>query len=237
VSCLAKGAYRLQSGYCGVLDLFDTLRVSWRVQRGSDLALLSEAAIQERRRGILRDLAGYQRALSVLELAAQASRAGLGDPELFDITRAALERLERGAVDPEVALAVFELRFLGCLGLNPALGHCAACGAPPAAPRGRDPRVPFAASEGGRLCPACARAARASGRRVGGLPLAALRIAESLLATPEALLARVRVAPAALSAVRGWIAAFTEYHLEHPRRMGPRMQTARGARRRVARAR
>jgi len=237
VTCLAKGAYRLQSGYFGVLDLFDTLRLAWRPRPSAEMALLERGAVLERRRGLTADLGRYERALAVLELAELAARADLADPTLFELVRSTLERLARGAADPDLVLAVYELRYLACLGLAPALATCASCGTAPPAPRaiargsGRAaPVVPFAVSEGGRLCPACADAARRAGRRVGTLPLASVKIGASLAAAPDSTLAGVRVEPAALAGVRGWIDAFLEYHLDRERTMSPKRTRRRSPR-------
>lgn len=209
---LAKGAYRPKSRYCGVFDLFDTLRVTAARPRSAGLALVTEATLHERRRAIPRDLRRYRVALSVLELGELGAREGEADPELFGLLEDALDLLAGGAADPALVRVGFDLRFLACMGLTPALERCGACGQPPRA--GRAARTAFAVGAGGRLCETCAAEARASGRRVEELPWNTLRVARSLLETPLASLGRVLVAASQLRGVDALVQRFLEYHLE-----------------------
>lgn len=208
VAVLAKGAYRLRSRYFGVLDYFDTLAVRWR--GGKELGNLTEASILERRR-LTVDLGRYRAALSTLELAGLGARDGEGDPTLFERVRGSLDTLGAGT-DPTVALIAFDLRFLGCMGLAPALESCASCGRVPRAGRGDVALVCVGA--GGRLCEPCATDARAGGRIVETLPLNVLRVARSLMETPSKLLPRTRVDGSLLDGVRGFVQRFLDHHLE-----------------------
>ena len=218
LALLAKGAYRPRSGYCGVLDLFDTLDLRWRRQRLSDLGLLTGGAVTIRRRGITRDLGLYRAGLSVLELAGLGGREGEADRPLYELTEATLDVLAEGKTDPVVAVTAFDLRFLACMGLTPALTSCAACGRDleeRSSRRDRTARlVPFSRGAGGRLCPRCAEEARESGRHVEERPLGTLRIARSLMEVPSASLARIRIDPRVSEEVRRFTEGFLEYHLE-----------------------
>lgn len=233
VAVLAKGAYRVHSGYFGVLDLFDTLRISWRPNPRTDLGLLVEAALLQRRRGITSSLAGYRASLSILELARLGAREGHEEAELFELVVDALDQLARPEADPGLVPVAFELHFLALSGLAPALDACAACGAASGEPRSPDARIPFSHARGGRLCPACAARARDEGLPVGTQPLHVLRVARSLLQTPLRLLPRVRLDPARITRVRDLVRRFLEYHLEsRPRSWGPgpRRERRRGGR-------
>lgn len=207
---LAKGAYRPKSAYYGALDLFDTLEVAWTPGRGSELGNLREARPVLLRRALSRDLARYRAGLAALELCDLAARHGHPDGDLFRALARALDRLAAG-VRPELALVAFELHFLAAVGLAPALLACAACGR--AAARSGGPAA-VSAGAGGRLCPACAAEARASGRRVVELPGETLRIAAAVADADDRVLARYRLAPDALARVRGFVDRFVEYHLE-----------------------
>lgn len=234
VAVLAKGAYRVKSGYFGVLDLFDTLSVEWRATPRSELGILTAAELDLRRRGVTRDLARYRAALGVLELAGMGARAGHEEARLFDRVSHALDELASPA--PEVLLAelAFELDFLALQGLTPALESCASCAEkPPATPDSASPdaRVPFSPELGGRLCPKCAGAAAADGVRIENQPLHALRVAHSLLQTPRRLLSRVRLDARLTGRVRDLVRRFLEYHLEtRPRTWGPVPRAARRVR-------
>ena len=213
VAVLAKGAYRPKSGYCGVLDLFDTLSVHWRKSRGGGLFTLAEASIERRRRGITRSLARYRSALSVLELAGLGALEGARDPAHLGLVEESLDLLDAGEVDPTLVLSAFDLRYLRILGLAPALDACATCGVvlDGAGRKGDGPaEVPFSVAAGGRLCPRCA--ARARGVRM--LPLATLRIARSVIDATPRTIARTHLSPAALRSVSELASHFLEYHLE-----------------------
>jgi len=218
LTLLAKGAYRPRSGYCGVLDLFDTLDLEWRRQRLSDIGLLTGGSVRIRRRGITKDLGRYRAGLSVLELAGLGGREGEADRPLYELAEETLDVLDEGRTDPELAVTAFDLRFLACMGLTPALTSCAACGRDLEERSSHGARttglVPFSRGAGGRLCPRCAEEARGSGRHVEKRPVGTLRIARSLMEVPAASLARIRIDPPVREEVRSFTEGFLEYHLE-----------------------
>lgn len=213
VHFLAKGAYRPSSRYYATLDLFDTLEIEWSATPGRELGVLVAASIETRRAAVSRELERYHAATTALELAALGSHEGSADPALFDALERALDELAAG-VSPQAALVEFELAFLHNLGLAPALAACASCGgAAPPLEQGSpgDARVAFSASSGGRLCTACAVAARAAGRRVGTLPAPVLEQADSILGGR----ARASELPhEALERMRDFVARFLEVQLE-----------------------
>lgn len=209
VHLVAKGAYRAKSGYCGVLDWFDTLRVTWTQRAGVELFALSAAEVRVRR-PLTGDLVRYRNAHYAVELARLAARTGMRERGLFELVTTTLDRLvtEPG---PHTVRLHFTLRYLRKLGLEPALAACASCGgdAPPVDEAGE--RVAFSAGAGGRLCESCARDARASGRRVGTLPRRALEAASVLLETGALPSGMSRPAKGELSDI---VERFLEYHLE-----------------------
>jgi len=216
VPLVAKGAYRPTSGYFCVLDYFDTLELEWS-PGAAELAPLRRGAVAVRRRRVAADLARYRAGLSAVELAELASRPGADEGRLFEHLSSALDALDAAdpdapggsSTDPGRTLVVFELRFLQNLGLAPALTACAACGgaAPPLPPSRA--RVAFSAGAGGRLCRRCADEARASGRRVGTLPLDVVEAAQALAAGE-----RPALAPELLVRVRDFVERFLSHHLE-----------------------
>ena len=211
VHLLAKGAYRPTSRFYAALDLFDTLELEWNATPGRELAVLAAGEIGTRRARIARDLESFRAGTTLLELAAFGAHEGHANPELFDLLEAGLDALAAGA-PPTAALVEFELLFLHNLGLAPALAACASCGgaAPPLEP-GLAARVAFSATSGGRLCPACAIAARAAGRRVGTLPAPVLERADAILARRAAA---ATLDSDELERVRDFVARFLEVHLE-----------------------
>ena len=222
ISAIAKGAYRPSSGFCGVLDLFDTLRVRWTRADARSLAVVTGARIVERRRELTADLSRYRSALAVLELAHVAAREEHEERALFGLVEEALECMARSRVGPGLAQLAFDLAFLRLAGLSPALETCAACGRKP---EGRPASVPFSALLGGRLCASCARAARSHGRSIGSLPLNVVRVASSLMHSPPSMLEKIQLDRPLEERVRGFVERFLETHLEtqlRARRRGPR---------------
>ncbi len=229
VSLLAKGAYRPKSAYCGVLDLFDTLDLTWRARRGADLGLLAAGAIESRRRRVSSNLERYRAGLAMLELAGLGAREQHEERDLFALTEAGLDALHAAEVEPELCCAVFDLRFLRLQGVAPALRRCAMCGTDLPSGAGS---VPFSIALGGRLCEACAREARSDDARgaeaVGSESFATLRLAQSLLDTPFDHVARIRLDSGRTRSLRAFVRRFLEYHLEtRPRVWGPRSRADR----------
>jgi len=222
VAMLAKGAYRLQSGYCGVLDHFDTLELSWRPARG-ELANLSAARILVRRREIGSDLGRYRAGLSLLELAHLGSGDESGENALFAELETTLELVSSTLVEPTLALASFDLRWLGLAGLAPAFERCASCGRSARTAR-RRPRAFFSHARGGLLCSTC-RAAPGPEKNplprrgraaavVDGLPWEVVQCTSTIARTPPAELAELELQRSHLLAVAKLTTGFLEYHLE-----------------------
>jgi DNA repair protein RecO (recombination protein O) len=211
--CMARGAFRSKSRLFGVLDLFDTLELEWTERRSSGLIELRAAELVIRRRDITRDVTRYRAAHAGLELAAHAAREEARDPRLYHALEALFDHLGETRRNPGLELVAFDLELLEALGLAPALTLCAACGeaAPPVEPG----RAAFSASAGGRLCSNCATRERASGQRVGTLPLEVLGGAALLATTPAAERALLPPPPAALfHELVDFVDRFLEYHLE-----------------------
>lgn len=212
VHWIAKGVYRPTSRYYAILDLFDTLELEWDESPRRELANLRAGRVTDRRRGLTASLAAYHAGLSVLEVVGLVSRPSQPEPALFDLCESTLDELHVGRANADFALVVFELALLQNLGLSPALESCAAC-AGAAQPTQHDgQRVAFSAGAGGRLCQRCADEARASGRRVGTLPLQVLSDARDLLRAGfdhPILLAQGRI-----DRVRDFVERFMDYHLE-----------------------
>lgn len=206
VRLLARGAYRPRSRFYAVLDYFDELELEWAPPKRGELGTLKSGDVVRRRRSLTRDLRRYRAANSALELTTLGCRPGHPETRLFDLLSATLDRLDAGEA-PGATLARFELDFLRTHGLTPALERCAACGG--AAPgSGRPPRVGFSAGAGGRLCARCAADTRASGGRVGTMPLDVLDAAARMLRGEAPALA-----PEALERLRDFVERFLGYHL------------------------
>ena len=220
VHLVARGAHRPKSRYAGLLDLFDTLDLSWTMRPGGGLGELRSGSLATRRRGLTGDLARYRTALAVLELAGRAAREEAAEPGLFQLVEATLDQLALADRDPTVELVAFDLALLGLLGLAPAVTHCAACGGP--APEVAPGKAAFSAARGGRLCRNCGGDARAEGARVGTLRADVLAAAAVLAASDGARRAALPPPPAGLlAALVSFVDRFLEFHLETRLRSRP----------------
>ena len=222
IAVVAKGAYRLQSGYCGVLDHFDTLELTWRPTR-SELGTLSAARILVRRREMSTDLPRYRAGLSMLELAHLGSREESEEGALFGELETTLELVNSTLVAPSVALTSLDLRWLALAGLAPAFERCAACGRSAQTGK-RRPRAFFSHARGGLLCSAC-RAAPDPGKRplprrrravehVDGLPWEVIESAWKIARTPPGELPALDLPTPHVLAAGQLTTGFLEYHLE-----------------------
>jgi DNA repair protein RecO len=216
IELMAKGAHRPRSRFFGVLDWFDTLELSWVQRKESDLGTLREGALVHRRRQLTRSLRSYRAAQTVVELVDLVTRAGFADRDQFLLAEGALDALDQAEGPPSALLAGFELKLLDQLGLAPALVSCATCGAPAAAvdPSSTEPRAPFSASVGGRLCPIHANEAHASGLRVGTLPVSILESAHFALRAPFGDLDRSKWPTERSIRVLDFTGRFLDHHLE-----------------------
>ena len=210
VHVLAKGAYRPTSRYFAVLDFLDTLELEWQHDPRRELSTLRAGSVAVRRGRIPERGESWESAGILIELADLASRPGHPDPDLFDLLEGGLTDLQAGASSPDGCVAAFELRYLAVLGLSPALETCAACG--DAAAPVQAGRAAFSAGAGGRLCRRHADEARASGRRVGTLPVETLDDARALL--ERGAQAGDRLPSSRIERVRDFAGRFLDYHLE-----------------------
>ena len=153
----------------------------------------------------------------MIEIAGMAARDGHEETELVRLLETVLDALGPARATPGrpgtdtaalLVAAAFDLKFLELQGLSPALVHCASCGEAGADTGAR--RVPFSNALGGRLCARCASGERTAMEIPGGV----LRVAQSLLDTPVAQLARIHLSPERTLEVRGFVRRFLEYHLE-----------------------
>jgi DNA repair protein RecO len=241
VDLIAKGAYRPTSRYFAVLDYFDTLEIEWDYNPQRELSNLRAGSILRRRRGLCSSLPCFRAAFALIELVDVASRPAQPEERLWDLLERGLEDLETHGLEsksrPDVVRIVFELQLLEHLGLGISLERCAACGGPAPALGRAEPRAAFSASAGGRLCAACAEASRASGLRVGTMPVQVLEDARRLLGTGAA--ADVDRDPVRIDKVRDLVERFLDHHLEsrprtqraflaHPNRNAPRASSGVG---------
>ncbi|NTU59696.1 MAG: DNA repair protein RecO [Deltaproteobacteria bacterium] len=206
LAVMARGARKSQKRFGGALDYFCLVRAEIRPARQGMGALLGVELLRAFE-AVRSDVDRYYAGCHFLEVARRGAREGDPAPELFALLEAGLDALDRGA-HRESVVRTFQVRALGCLGYEPALDACSACGAPLAE---------GARADAGRLaCGACARAGakalsagtlqtlRAALRlpleRVGTLRFTDAAAAEAAALLDGALAAALGVAPERLAA-------------------------------------
>ena len=168
LSAFARGARSSRRRFGGALEPFTLLAVEL-TERGGDLWVLEDAAV-ERGYGKLRgDLARIACASYAIELARELVRDAEPHEDLFDALVAYLALLDEGPALPW-DLRRFELDALRAAGLQPALEDCARCGRP----AGQGP-ARFDPLQGGVLCGACASTGGPGARDIAADGLEALR--------------------------------------------------------------
>jgi DNA repair protein RecO (recombination protein O) len=162
VGLLARGAYRPTSRFCGVLDYFHRLELTWRPGSSGGLGLLIAGDRDRNRKQITLNLSRYRAAMACLELTELVSRSGQPEAGLFALLDGTLKRLDRGA-DALAEGLRFDLLALAELGLAPALRRCGSCGRRAKAAGSETEPAWFSPAAGGRQCPTCLARAGAPG--------------------------------------------------------------------------
>lgn len=150
VAALAKGARRPGPDFRGGLALGTVGAAALSPRRG-ELELLRSFRLDDRLRGLARDLDRFYAGCYVLELLRAWMRPALPTPDLYRAARAALRALAEARPTSLAAWVVwFEARAVLAGGHAPRLAGCAACGQ--ATPEG----TAFSPAAGGLVHPACA---------------------------------------------------------------------------------
>jgi DNA repair protein RecO (recombination protein O) len=149
LSAVAKGARRPKTRFGGMTELFMVSR--FLLATGKSLDIVTQCEITQSFSALRMDLNLLARATYFCELLDRLTpeRDEVTAPELFDLTVAALELLQRAPDAPDVAVHAYELHLLTAIGYEPELHSCVRCGLPIE----RFP-VGFSPSLGGVLCPA-----------------------------------------------------------------------------------
>ncbi|HEY2853159.1 MAG TPA: DNA repair protein RecO [Gemmatimonadaceae bacterium] len=169
-SVLARGARRSSRRFGSALDLFAEGSAELHVKPGRDLDTLGRFDVERARPAIGMELSRFTGAAVIAELTLRFGRDG-ADPELFDVTAAALDDLSAaGAAETREATIGGAWRIVAALGFAPGIDACNECHA------SLDPNEPvlFSHPAGGTLCGRCARLAP-SGRLLPSSARGALR--------------------------------------------------------------
>lgn len=149
------------------------------------------------------DVSRFAGGMAMLAVTEKSGTAEKSDA-LFSLLYHGLTFLAYGEAEPLDMTLCFTLRALRVLGLQPALTHCARCGADLRTQK----RLRFAAAYGGAVCDACAAAAM----EISPLSLEAMR---RMLLLPDEEMQKVRLPQKARSEIRAALRAYTSWVLEY----------------------
>ena len=153
---VAKGARKPTSQFASRLEVFSVC--DCLIAQGRSLHVFSEARCASPHLALRSEIDRNAAASPVVEALAATAHEDLEIPSLFDMSCAALDRLE--GVDIELApsiSAAFLLKLVAMLGFRPSLSECICC-AQPVDAASCDATLAFSFSYGGVVCPHCANA-------------------------------------------------------------------------------
>jgi len=118
LATVAKGARRPKSPFLGKLDLLLSADFSFQRSRKSDLHVLREVVVTDRRTHLVTQLQALRIAAYAVACIEQATETDTPIPEVHELFLDLLAYL--GTHDPTArAVLAFELKLLACLGLEP----------------------------------------------------------------------------------------------------------------------
>lgn len=128
VSALARGARRSSKRFGGALEPMHTLRVSLDERPRAELAVLREAALDQPRSGLTRDLESLQAAGKALSWLRRAAPPRTPEPEAWSATLRFLDLLDRDPGRQQERLVTFGMQLLEAFGWGLDLSRCVRCG-------------------------------------------------------------------------------------------------------------
>jgi DNA repair protein RecO (recombination protein O) len=148
MSTLLKGALRPKSPFLGEYELFSTSELLYYSKRPYALHTGKECAILHRRDIFRTDWRAMQAASYLTALINRTTPEEAPQPGLFEFYETMLDLSAEHGAAPSF-LFWSELRFCAFHGYAPNLDHCVVCSA--------NQELRFCASQGGVVCPACAK--------------------------------------------------------------------------------
>lgn len=181
LSGVCKGARRTKKRFVGKLDVPTMVRVLYHGPSSGGVFRIDEAELLEGYAPIKADVGSYASACYMLELAAELTREGIVNTELFRLMESFLIELLRLSMEGEEAsangndkkaslLRFYEIKILSLLGYLPFLEGCVLCKVSVEAGDGTE--FFFASDRGGVVCKGCAG---------GGFTAVPIRVASARL--------------------------------------------------------
>ena len=205
ISALARGARKSNKRFSGALEPFLLLEVSVDDTKGG-MGILSESSLVSGAPGLSRSLERLNAASFVVEMLRESIPEDAPEPQLFDMLRETLRRIEE--TDGEAlrkTVVAFQLKLLALAGIAVTAANCAVCGT--AVPAGKP--VYFHPGRGGVVCTPC-----------GGGPMllsaAAVRAVRVLSERPIVDAPSVQLDDGDERSLEQALTAFIEHHAARP---------------------
>lgn len=207
VSLIAKGAQRSTKRFAGVLELFSAIHLVWTSRKPPGLPFLQEASIIHPFDQIRTCIRRTTHASCWCEMVHQWMEEGQAHPDLFQLLKGLLDRLNVQALPAEILHIAFQLRFMALNGFKPDLDACSRCGVPLDGMAGS--MVAFHVRKGGLLCQACGAA------KPGHVPLSkgTVKLLSWILNASLTRLERIRFSRRSIEEALRLLDAFVPYYL------------------------
>jgi DNA repair protein RecO (recombination protein O) len=147
--CIAKGSKRAKSAFHGAFDLLGVYDVIRLEKQPGSLDLLTQAEAVKEYRAVRADLGRFGAACWMAEFVDEMTGEAIPQPELYDLLKGSLERLDKNAPVAETVFLFFG-RALAMLGYEPRMDECGMCKS-----RLSGPEAYFSARDGGVVCTRC----------------------------------------------------------------------------------
>lgn len=148
VSTILKGAFRPKSPFLGEYEHFGTSELLYYAKHSQNLHTAKECALLHRRDSFRTNWRAMQAASYISALFRHTTPEDAPHPELFELYETLLDLAEPYGASP-LFLLWSELRFCDHHGHRPNLGNCTLCA--------NAGELRFCASQGGTVCPKCAK--------------------------------------------------------------------------------
>jgi DNA repair protein RecO (recombination protein O) len=199
-SAIAKGALRPKSRFGASLQVLSEGHAHLIIHHNRELQLLTAFDLHRVRVGLARDMERYSSASALAEVMLRFG-SGEGHLESYHVLRSGIDDLENAQLEQVASLGVRAIwRMVNSLGFEPALDQCVKCGSGL-----EEDELAFDPTQGGALCPSCARGA-APARLSPGDRADLLALVQSDQELP-------RLSAKQAAAHRRLLARYIQYHL------------------------
>jgi DNA repair protein RecO (recombination protein O) len=209
IGAIAKSARKSTKRFAGSLELFSHLEMVLTRRGREGLFYLQEVAIKKPFEGLRSSWLKVAYASYWGELVDRWSEKERKLESVFDLLLDVLSELERDDSQTEALSILFQMRFLGLIGVQPNLDKCLRCLRPLS--QIQEMHLHFALEMGGVICNNCAHTSRSSLSLSKGCIKQLQWVQKGTLSQA----ARIRFSPSSIKEGLQLLEAFVPFHLGH----------------------